>query len=86
MPKFTIESFVTVKTLEIVEASDAESAADLVRSATLPPMKQEVVDHEITQIHEVESFDQTIVDAFNVSDPRYIAQIEKEFVLTSDRN
>lgn len=86
MPKFTIESFFTVKTLDIVEASDAESAADLVRSAPLLPMKQEVVDHEITQIAEVESFDQTIVDAFGVSDPRYIAQIEKEFVLTAGRN
>lgn len=86
MPKFTIESFVTVKTLDVVDAIDAESAVDLIRSATLLPMKQEIVEYEIAQIAEVESFEQTIVDAFGVSDPRYIAQIEKEFVLTAGRN
>lgn len=82
MPKFEIISEVRITAVDLVEAETLQDAVVLVKQTSKEPFKSIVEDHEIIQLTEVESFDSAFIDQFGVQDPRYLAELEKEFVLT----
>lgn len=82
MPKFEIISEVRLTTVDIVDAYSLAEAVDLVKTAPKEPLKATVEELEVIRITEIESFDPILTETFGTTDPRYLAELEKEFVLT----
>lgn len=83
MPKFEVISEVRLTTVDLVDAETMQEAVALVKQTSKEPLKATVENDEVIRITEIESFDPILTEIFETTDPRYLAELEKEFVLTS---
>ena len=87
MPKFVVQSQVTLNVVDLVEADSIESARELVLAEkSKEPIESTVNEHIVNHIYEVDTFADELSVTFGTTDPRYLAKLEKEFVLTSGSN
>ena len=87
MPKFVVQSQVTLNVVDLVEADSIESARELVLAEkSKEPIESTVNEHIIRHAYEVDTFADELSVTFGTTDPRYLAELEKEFVLTSGSN
>ena len=87
MPKFVVQSQVTLNVVDLVEADSIESAREMVLAEkSKEPIESTVTEHLINHVYEVDTFADELSVTFGTSDPRYLAELEKEFVLTSGSN